>query len=100
LLAESKLTFGLIEYPYELNSSHLIGYHYYNNVLTGANTGWLGSGYMHFGFAGMLIYAVIIGLLLGLVDMLCKKERLEFQSQYYLLPFSLFFYLQICQRQC
>ncbi len=76
MLAESKLTFGLIEYPYELNSSHLIGYHYYNNDQCGANTGWLGSGYMHFGVAGMLIYAVIIGLLLGLVDMLCKKREI------------------------
>lgn len=54
MLAQSKLTFGLIQYPYDLGSSKLIGYQYFNNELTNANTGWLGSGYMHFGFAAML----------------------------------------------
>jgi hypothetical protein len=75
MLAQSELTFGLVEYPYDLDSSHLIGYHYYNNELMGANTGWLGSGYMHFGFAGMLSYALVVGLLLSMVDMLAKNRE-------------------------
>jgi len=76
MLAESKLTFGLIPYPYDLTATHVIGYHYFDNELTGANTGWLGSGYMHFGFAGMLIYALMIGLLLSVLDRLAKKKEL------------------------
>jgi oligosaccharide repeat unit polymerase len=91
MLAESKLTFGLIEYPYDLDSSHLIGYHYYNNVLTGANTGWLGSGYMHFGFAGMLIYAFIVGLLLSVVDVIAKKRELSISGAILFVPlFAIF----------
>ena len=86
-LAESKLTFGLIEYPYELNSSHLIGYHYYNNDQCGANTGWLGSGYMHFGFAGMLVYALLVGLLLSVLDMLAKRRELGISGAILFIPF-------------
>jgi oligosaccharide repeat unit polymerase len=91
MLAQSKLTFGLVEYPYELDSSHLIGYHYYNNELCGANTGWLGSGYMHFGFAGMLIYALIVGLLLGMVDTLAKRRELGISVAILFTPFFTLF---------
>ena len=91
MLAESKLTFGLIEYPYELDSSHLIGYHYYNNELCGANTGWLGSGYMHFGFVGMLIYAFIVGLLLSMVDVIAKKREPSISGAILFIPlFAIF----------
>ena len=37
-----------------------------------ANTGWLGSGYAHLGFIGMLIYAFIIALILKYLDFLSK----------------------------
>jgi fructose-specific phosphotransferase system IIC component len=33
-----------------------------------ANTGWIGSGFLNAGFAGMLIYAVIIGILFSLLN--------------------------------
>jgi hypothetical protein len=91
MLAQSKLTFGLVEYPYDLNAPHLIGYHYYNNELCGANTGWLGSGYMHFGFAGMLIYALIVGLLLGMVDTLAKRRELGISVAILFVPFFALF---------
>lgn len=91
MLAESKLTFGLIEYPYDLDSPHLIGYHYYNNVLTGANTGWLGTGYMHFGFKGMIFYALLVGLLLSMVDTLAKKRELSISGTILFIPlFAIF----------
>ena len=87
MLAESKLTFGLIQYPYNLDASHLIGYHYYNDETCGANTGWLGSGYMHFGFTGMLIYAFIVGLLLSIVDTLAKRRELAISGAILFIPF-------------
>ena len=91
MLAQSKLTFGLIQYPYNLDATHLIGYHYYNNELSGANTGWLGSGYMHFGFAGMLIYALIVGVLLSMVDTLAKKRGLSISGAILFIPlFTIF----------
>lgn len=73
--AESKLSFGMIDYAYDLNSSNLIGFYYYNDMMTGANTGWLGSGYMHFGFLGMVLYALLVGLLLIIIDMLAKGRE-------------------------
>lgn len=76
IFAQSKLTFGLINYPYDLKPPRLIGYHYFNNEKTSANTGWLGSGYMNFGFAGMLFYGFLIGLLLSLIDTLSKNREL------------------------
>jgi len=92
-LAESKLTFGLIQYPYDLDSSSLISYYYYHGDGTpgGANTGWLGSGYMHFGFTGMFIYALIVGLLLSMVDMLAKKRELSISTAICYLPFHALF---------
>ena len=91
MLSQSKLTFGLIQYPYDLDAPHLIGYHYYNNVLTGANTGWLGSGYMHFGFAGMFIYALIVGLLLSMVDTFAKRRELAISGAILFIPlFAIF----------
>ena len=91
MLSQSKLTFGLIQYPYNLDAAHLIGYHYFNNEQSGANTGWLGSGYMHFGFAGMLIYASIVGLLLSIVDMCAKKRELSISVAILVIPLMVIF---------
>ena len=61
--AESKITLGLVEYPYNMPSSKLVGSQMYGFESLNANTGWIGSGYLNAGFIGMLIYAIIIGLL-------------------------------------
>lgn len=74
--AQSQLSFGMVDYTYGLDSSHLIGYYYYNHIMAGANTGWLGSGYMHLGFAGMLLYALLVGLLFAVADMLAAGRQL------------------------
>jgi len=70
--ANSKVTFGLVHYPYHLGIPHLIGLNFFSNPSTGANTGWIGSGYAQFGFAGMVIYAFIVGILLGLLNAFSK----------------------------
>ncbi len=73
--AENKFTFDMIPYRYPLDATDLIGQHYlYKNEIVAANTGWLGSGYMQMGLAGMLIYAVILGLLLSLVDTIATRR--------------------------
>lgn len=68
LWSQSKITFGLINYPYPLDTSHLIGRNYYDSDLMGANTGWIGSGYMNAGFTGMFVYSIIIGFLFSLMN--------------------------------
>lgn len=71
--SNSKLTMGLINYPYSMDTSHLIGLEYYNNEATGANTGWLGSGYMHAGFLSIVLYALIISLVFSYIDKLATR---------------------------
>lgn len=66
--SNSKITFDLIEYPYPLDVAHLIGLKYFDDERTGANTGWLGSGYMQAGFLGMLLYAAIIAAIFKYID--------------------------------
>lgn len=93
LLSESKLTFGLVDYPYSLNSSRLIAYTYTKGSLTtgGANTGWLGSSYMNFGFSGMLIYSFIIGLVFSIVDSLSQKKGIALSGSLIFTPFFVLF---------
>lgn len=57
------LTYAFSEPPQRLISDYL-----YGHTLTWVNTGFLGAGYMHFGFLGMIVYSVIIGLLMGVAD--------------------------------
>lgn len=73
LWAESRITLGIVDYRYDLDTSHLMGYEYFSDSATGANTGWIGSGYMHLGFAGMLVYACAIGLLFSLLNAYAKR---------------------------
>jgi hypothetical protein len=56
-----------------MDTSHLIGLEYYNNEATGANTGWLGSGYMHAGFLSIVLYALIISLVFSYIDKLATR---------------------------
>jgi len=62
----------IINYPYSLPMTNVIGEEYFNNPEKSANTSWIGSGYAHFGFVGMLIYAIIIGLVLKYLDFKAK----------------------------
>ncbi|MEG1055075.1 MAG: hypothetical protein RSF79_23905, partial [Janthinobacterium sp.] len=45
LFSNSKISFGLLDFNYDLDIPYLIGREYFNNVATSANTGWFGSGY-------------------------------------------------------
>jgi hypothetical protein len=62
----------IIDYPYSLPLQMVIGDTYFNNPETNANTGWIGSGYAHAGFFGMMIYAIIIGLIFKYLDFKSK----------------------------
>lgn len=73
--ANSSLTFGLLESPYDLNTVNLIGYFMQGDYNLAANTGWLGSGYGQAGVIGIFIYAFIIAALLSFVDHLVRITR-------------------------
>jgi len=68
----------ILGYPYDLDISHLIGREMFGKPEMGANTGWLGSGYAHLGFVGMLIYAFIISILLKYLDYVSRYLKKKF----------------------
>ncbi|WP_019143181.1 hypothetical protein [Noviherbaspirillum massiliense] len=72
--SDSKITLGLLNYPYPLDAPHLIGRYYFNSDITSANTGWIGSGYMHAGFAGMLAYAALTAVIFKYVDACARRS--------------------------
>jgi hypothetical protein len=74
LFSNSKLTLGLLDYPYPLDGSYMIGDAYFGNDQMSANTGWFGSGYMQAGFAGVLLYALIIGAVFKYIDECARRS--------------------------
>jgi hypothetical protein len=62
----------VFDYPYSLPLPMIIGDAYYNDPKIIANTGWIGSGYAHAGFFGMMIYAIVIGFIFKFLDYKAK----------------------------
>jgi hypothetical protein len=58
---------------YDINIARLIGFEYFGNIETNANTGFLGAGYAQGGFLVLIIYSAIIGILISLIAALSKK---------------------------
>jgi hypothetical protein len=74
LFSNSKLTLGLLDYPYPLDTPYLIGRVYFQNDRMAANTGWAGSGYMQAGFAGLLLYGAILGIVFKYIDACARRS--------------------------
>ena len=73
LWANSKVTFGLVENSYDLKLSRVIGYHYFGNEHTAANTGWIGSGFAHARIAGVIVYSLVLGLLISVIGVFSRQ---------------------------
>lgn len=84
--SNSKISFDLLDYPYDLSPAYLIGKNYMGSSLAGANTGWIGSGFMNFGYQGMLIYAVIVALILCSLNGFSRSMDKRFVTALSLLP--------------
>lgn len=52
---------------YDLLLPRIIGLNYFGNAANNANTGFLASGYAQGGFAVMLIYSIIVGLIIAFI---------------------------------
>ena len=68
LWSQSKVSFGLIEPRYVLPGSKMIGLANFDSETSNVTTGWIGSGFMNGGTAGLFVYATIIGVLLAYLD--------------------------------
>lgn len=65
-----------IDYPFFSDPPYLVADYLFNTPEVMANTGFLGTAYMHFGFPGMVGFALIIGLLIALADALASQSSL------------------------
>lgn len=82
----------LLRYTFGLPPALLISDYLKGDTLTWMNTSFLGAGYMHLGFLGMIIYSVIIGLLMGLVDAItANRVTVPFAVATVIVPFFVLF---------
>ena len=72
-LSDSIFRFFL-DYPYELSPPNLIGYTYFGSPETNANTGVIGNAFMNFGFAGLVIFGLLLVLILKVMDALARGK--------------------------
>lgn len=61
---------GLVKYPFSHPPEVMVSQYLYGGTGGWCNNGFMGSGYMHFGYVGMLMFSVVVGLLLKLADSL------------------------------
>jgi hypothetical protein len=73
LWSSSRLGLGIIDNPYDLPAPFLIGLDIFGAEGMSANTGIIGSGYSHAGITGVVIYSVLFGLLVSLINEFGKK---------------------------
>jgi hypothetical protein len=58
---------SFLSYPYDLSLTHMIG-RFIGREGMGANNGYVSHGFAHAGYFGVIIYSIILGLLLKLID--------------------------------
>lgn len=63
-----------IAYPFEYPPPLMVCDYLHGHYNSWANNGFLATGYMHFGYLGMWIFSIIVGLLLWIVDSLVGKR--------------------------
>ena len=71
----SRITLGLVPSPHEVTAPLLVGLLEYGRPGMSANTGFIGSGYAQAGVLGVSIYAVLAGLLIGLLNSKARGEN-------------------------
>ena len=67
---------SLFEYPYDKSLPKLIGE--YNGTDSGANNGFISSGYAHAGFLGVLLYAIIFSFVVLALEKFASRLPLWF----------------------
>lgn len=81
---------GLQNYPYDMKPSLLIG-KFIGQPQMSANTGFLATSYMHFGVIGVIVFGIVTGALLRLVDSLSRRLDTEIVLSIITLPFVFLF---------
>lgn len=72
-LSNSVLSF-LFNYPFQYDYPNMVSVYLRGHPYENCNNGFLATGYMHFGFIGMYVFSIIVGLLLWIVNNLVGKR--------------------------
>lgn len=56
----------------------LIAEHYWKGISSSPNVGWIGDAFAQFGYFGVLIYSLFLGVLLRIGDILSNKIRMNY----------------------
>lgn len=59
---------NILDYPFYLDPPRLISFLYFNKLQGSANSGIVADGYMNFGFAGLIGWAILLIIILKIVD--------------------------------
>lgn len=70
----------IIDYPYSLPVPNLISLVTHGHADTYINTGFLATGYMNFGFFGMIAYSLIVGIVFRIINNLSEKRTPKWLS--------------------
>jgi oligosaccharide repeat unit polymerase len=85
--ADSKLSLGLVTSPYDLPMPYLVSREYVGiDQMGSANTGWIGSGMGNAGYLGIILYSLLFGLFLSLIDAYAKKLGKSIVFAIFLIP--------------
>jgi hypothetical protein len=77
---------GFVDYPYSADPPDLVGRWFFGNPKTHANSGWLGDGFVNFGYPGMIAASLILVLVLWAIDDAAKGLPLGFACLLFLAP--------------
>ncbi len=76
-LSTTRIFRSFLDYPYDLSPPHLIGQVYFNRPEMNANNGIVADAYMNFGFAGLILWAILLAVILKLVDTFSKGKNIK-----------------------
>lgn len=83
--ADSRLTFGMIPNPYGISAPYLVGDAYFG-ADTGANTGFIGSGFGQAGLVGSIVYSIGAGLVIALINAHARRQGVAFVTAIMAVP--------------
>lgn len=88
----SSIFSSIIKYPFPYPAPMMISYYLQGHTDTWMNNGFLACAYMHFGFIGMVLFSLFVGLLFYLVDTLVLgKQSTRFGLSLVVIPFFILF---------
>jgi hypothetical protein len=66
-----------VDYPFSHPAPRMVNFLVYGLPYGGANTGFIGTSYMHLGYFGMAVFAIVVGLLLAAANAVFAGSRPE-----------------------